>query len=244
MSWPDEYFHSQLLTAAVTDPSVFAYAGALVAASAYEVANAGLTEALWLAEWMYARSASRLHREHQQALWQSADSGDDDWTTRRLEYLCGRDAHALSSLAGLVDEHEQLALEAKAATLKKSLAALKDQLLPATTSGKPARASAPAGSGISLSTAPRKRKRISTPGLAGMNYPDGLALCHTLQLQDAHFTDYVLKPATDEMWNRCDGKRTIAEIAAWAALQFNLRTSADSWLPVFAGWEKAGLISG
>ena len=47
MSWPDEYFHSQLLTAEVTDPAVFGYAGAMVAASAYEVANAGLEVAGW-----------------------------------------------------------------------------------------------------------------------------------------------------------------------------------------------------
>ena len=70
MSWPDEYFHSQLLTVEVTDPSVFAYSGALLAASVYEVAAAGAREADWLAHWLYAKSAERLHREAQSARWE------------------------------------------------------------------------------------------------------------------------------------------------------------------------------
>ena len=45
------------------------------------------------------------------------------------------------------------------------------------------------------------------------------------------------------MWNLCDGRRSIAQIATLAALQFNLRVKPESWLPVFTGWAKAGLIS-
>ena len=86
MSWPDEYFHSQLLTVDVTDPVVFAYAGAMVAASAYEVAAAGAREAHWLANWLYAKSAARLHREQQSVLWDAgvrpARTGwPSGWTT-------------------------------------------------------------------------------------------------------------------------------------------------------------------
>jgi hypothetical protein len=242
MSWPDEYFHSQLLTADVTDPSVFAYAGAMVAAAAYEVANAGLAEALWLAEWMYSRSAARLYREKQQAAWETGTEEDNAWTALRLEYLCARDRQALASLGALVDAAGQTTLAGKIAAVQQQLAVLKEQLLPAQSSNR-AVASAPAAPGLNLTSIPHKLKRISTPGLAGMKYLDELALRHALEQQDAHFTDYVLKPATDEMWNRCDGQRSIAEIVTWASLQFNLRVNSETWLPVFAGWEKSVLIA-
>ena len=242
MSWPDEYFHSQLLTAQVTDPSVFAYAGALVAASAYEVANAGLSDALWLAQWMYARSAARLYREKQQVVWDSSAASDDAWTAQRMEFLCRRDCEALASLAGLVEAGERPALDAKVTALQQQLAAVKEQLLPATARGPLSVAQPEAAAGLGLASTPRKLKKISTPGLAGMRYEDELGLCHALEQQDVHFTDYVLKPATDEMWNLCDGKRSIEDIATYAALQFNLRVRPEAWLPVFAGWEKAGLI--
>ena len=85
MSWPDEYFHSQLLTVEVTDPSVFAYSGALVAASAYEVAAAGAEEAYWLAHWIYAKSAARLYRERQSRLWIRETAGGDAWMRKRVE---------------------------------------------------------------------------------------------------------------------------------------------------------------
>ncbi len=242
MSWPDEYFHSQLLTADITDPSVFAYAGALVAASAYEMASMGLKESLWLAEWMSARSAARLHLEHQRALWQAPESVDEAWTTRRLEFLYKRDCAALNSLAELVEPSEQAALEAKVALLQGQLATATAHLLGAAMRAESFNAQPKAEDDLRMAATPRKLKQISTPGLAGMQYLDELDLCHALEQQDPHFTDYVLKPATDEMWNLCDGKRSIAEIVMYTALEFNLRVKPETWLPVFAGWEEAGLI--
>jgi len=96
---------------------------------------------------------------------------------------------------------------------------------------------------IRLASRPRKLKRISTPGLKGMDYQEQLDICHHLERQTPHFVDYVLKPATDEMWNLIDGKRTIADIIDCTLLEFNLDTEADTWLVVFKGWESAGLIA-
>ena len=84
MSWPDEYFHSQLLTVDVTDPCL-RLLGAMVAASAYEVAAAGARDAHWLASWLYAKGAARLHREQQSVLW-DGQSDRPDWMARRLDY--------------------------------------------------------------------------------------------------------------------------------------------------------------
>jgi Peptidase family M28 len=129
MSWPDEYFHSQLLTVDVTDPIVFAYAGAMVAGAAYEVADAGAREAHWLAHWLYAKSAARLHREEQSALWAESSDQARDWTGRRLNYLCQRDCEALASLSGLVAAEELPSLTAKIAALQKRLLSLRDLIL-------------------------------------------------------------------------------------------------------------------
>ena len=96
---------------------------------------------------------------------------------------------------------------------------------------------------ISLTSRPRKLKRISTPGLKGMAYQQQLDICRDLERENPHFVDYVLKPATDEMWNLIDGKRTIADIIDCSLLEFNLDTEADTWLVVFAGWLSAGLIA-
>ena len=62
------------------------------------------------------------------------------------------------------------------------------------------------------------------------------SLRRDLEQADPHFVDYVLKPATDEMWNLIDGIRTIGEIVDYALLEFDLRTDPDLWLRVFAGW--------
>ena len=128
MSWPDEYFHSQLLTVEVTDPSVFAYCGALLASSVYEVAAAGAREADWLAHWLYAKSAERLHREQQSALWEGSSDGRGDWMTRRLDYLCRRDCEALASLSGSGFGGDRAPLSAKIASLQQRLTSLKREV--------------------------------------------------------------------------------------------------------------------
>ena len=129
MSWPDEYFHSQLLTVEVTDPSVFAYSGALLAASVYEVAAAGAREADWLAHWLYAKSAERLHREAQSARWESTAESSTEWIAKRLDYLCRRDCEALASLSGLVSGEELPPLSTKIASLQQRLTSLKRDML-------------------------------------------------------------------------------------------------------------------
>ena len=96
---------------------------------------------------------------------------------------------------------------------------------------------------IELCSVPRKSKKISTPGLKGLGYEEQIGLRRELEKRDSCFVDYVLKPATDEMWNLIDAERTIKEIIEYAVLEFDLRTEPELWLPVFAGWWKAGLIS-
>ncbi len=243
MSWPDEYFHSQLLTADVTDPAVFAYTGAMVAASAYEVANAGITEARWLAQWMYAQSVARLYRENQKALWQSSQADAEDWTYRRLDHICQRDRTALDSLMALAGPNDRTGLKAMIQSLQQQLLSVKEQLCSTRSRPAPSGAQTRSASDLGLTSIPRRLKRISTPGLRGLEYSEELSLCRELEKLDAHFVDYVLKPATDEMWNLINGERTIGAIVEFAMLEFDLRIKPESWLSIFGGWHKAGLIA-
>jgi hypothetical protein len=96
---------------------------------------------------------------------------------------------------------------------------------------------------IELRAVLRKEKRISTPGLKGLSYGEQVALRRELRAHDRCFVDYVLKPATDEMWNLIDARRTVGEIIEYALLEFDLRTEPRLWLPVFVGWGRAGLVS-
>jgi hypothetical protein len=89
---------------------------------------------------------------------------------------------------------------------------------------------------------PRRAKRIATPGLKGLAYPEQKGLRDALAAQDPRFVEYVLKPATDEMWNRIDAVRSVATIIDETLLEFDLRTEQGPWLAVFEGWCKAGLI--
>jgi hypothetical protein len=113
----------------VTEPAVFAYIGALVAASAYEVACAGTEQAGWLAPWIHARSVARLQREHQRALWQPESAREPAWTRKRLAYLCRRDCAALDSLCRLVSGADLPPLRAQVARLQEDLAGVRDRLL-------------------------------------------------------------------------------------------------------------------
>ena len=60
MSWPDRCFHTQLLTAEMTDPRVFRATGISLALAAYEIADAGQQEALTMADEVAMRSLYRL----------------------------------------------------------------------------------------------------------------------------------------------------------------------------------------
>ena len=96
---------------------------------------------------------------------------------------------------------------------------------------------------VRLTSLPLKQKRISSPGLKGMEYLQQLDLCRELKKASPRFVDYVLKSASDEMWNLIDGKRTIGDIIDYVLLEFDLNTTPSLWLPIFSGWRHAGLIS-
>jgi hypothetical protein len=113
MSSPSIYFHTQFLTADTMDPAVFRRAGIPAAVALYEIADAGVEEALCMAMEVAARSLFRLRQVTTNAVRQilalgRAQGGVDEpeaiarRTIRRLCYLAERDAKAIASATSLM----------------------------------------------------------------------------------------------------------------------------------------------
>jgi len=113
MSWPDVHFHTQFLTADKTDPRVFRRVGITTALAAYEIADAGLPEALAIADEVAARSAFRITSIASQATYRivganrvpTSDIDPHRLTNRvrrELAYVANRDREAVASTANLI----------------------------------------------------------------------------------------------------------------------------------------------
>ena len=64
-----------------------------------------------------------------------------------------------------------------------------------------------------------------------------------MQSQDPRVVFYTIRPMGDEAWNMVDGKKTVGEIANALMFEFGIMADPELFLPVFAGFEKKGLIS-
>jgi aminopeptidase YwaD len=111
MSWPDIYFHSQLLTADTVDPKVIKRAGVTTAIAAYEIANADLSTAEFIASEVFTRSQYRLQRlgnDTVRSIKQAASASDSmiesnaKHAMRELHYYAERDTKAVATTRGLV----------------------------------------------------------------------------------------------------------------------------------------------
>jgi hypothetical protein len=131
MSWPDLYFHTQLLSADNTDPRVFRRAGITTALAAYEIANAGPREARSIADEVTARSRFRLDELAIRAIRKMSDatqagedaSGVAKRTTKQLSYYVDRDMQNIASTLSLVSGDALDALEDHVRSQMESVAA-------------------------------------------------------------------------------------------------------------------------
>lgn len=130
MSWPDLYFHTQLLTADNTDPRVFRRAGITTALAAYEIANAGPREARSIADEVAARSRFRLDELANRAIrgmTNATKAGQDaarvaTKATKRLAYYVDRDAQNIESTLSLVSADASDSLDGHVRSQMESLA--------------------------------------------------------------------------------------------------------------------------
>jgi hypothetical protein len=127
MSWPDLHFHTQFLTADMTDPRVFRRAGVTTALAAYEIADAGENDALAIAGEVAARAEFRLADIANRTVLRIAGAervngnGADPArlvarARRELAYAADRDQRAIASVTTLVLGTPSPALEREIAS--------------------------------------------------------------------------------------------------------------------------------
>ncbi|MEX2356442.1 MAG: M28 family peptidase [Thermaerobacterales bacterium] len=95
MSWPDLYFHTQLLTADNTDPAVFKRVGLSTAAAAYEIADAGGDRVLEILSQIKSRSTYRMGQVTARTIRQIIDLSQNGRTDLTPEDLIGRSEREL-----------------------------------------------------------------------------------------------------------------------------------------------------
>ena len=132
MSWPDKYFHTQLLTPDNTDPRVFRIAGVTTCLAAYEIADADLHQALAIADEVSARSLFRLDDLASRAVQrilstrQSTNGGIDAHALarrahRELVYFADRDTQAIASALTLIPSDVPSSARSRAAAQGEAL---------------------------------------------------------------------------------------------------------------------------
>jgi aminopeptidase YwaD len=262
MSWPDKYFHTQLLTPDNADPRVFRRVGVTTALAAYEIADAGLDEARVIADEVAARATLRLATIEQRTMRavlvanRAAGSGETaaqavravERAARQLRYQARQSAGAVVSALGLALSEPSSALqeenEALAATFgrqaEEAIVRLRALLPPGTVANTDRRP--PANSAV-LAASPRKLYAGPGTALSGSSYSELLALVERMQAQDGTVIFDTLRPVCDELWNLIDGERTVGEIAEALVLQFDLDIDPALLVPLFEGLARSDEIA-
>ena len=237
MSWPDIYFHSNLLTADMLDPMVFRRCGITTALAALELAYAGPDEAQDIMREVAARSQLRLSR----IALDARRSTDSPRARRRLTHIAKRDQQAVESALVLaspeeITEHGDLANTNQ--QLQKEIGDKLEQVLtwlPDGESGSPE-----FGPG---EVVPRRLVERDAPGLAGTSYLDLVQMAEEMHTRDSKMKYDSLRIIGDEMWNYVDGHRTVNQISEAIGAEFDFDLDAGHILTLFQGLASQGYIS-
>ena len=232
MSWPDRYFHTQLLTADKLDPAVFRRCGLVVAAAALGIAGAGPNEAMAVMREVAARSRFRISQT-------ALEYADDDPSRirRRLGYLASRDRAAIDSAVALAGGERGTDVTASANMLK---AEITDRVLADLQWVPSGRRRRPFRDG---EVVPVRNVERSAPGLAGTSYEDLLEVTGEMSARDPRFNFHASRIVGDEMWNLTNGERTVNRIAEVIGFQFNYDIDPSHILTLFQNLEHAGYVT-
>jgi len=241
MSWPDMYFHTQLLTADHTDPMVFERSGRVIGSLALSIARAGAVDAGAIMQEIATRSAARLGRIIRDL------RGRSPWSRETLEqarhyarHVVERDVRAIQSAADLADGD---AGAEDVGTLARRLTAdlearLKDDMqrleVSATSTTAAATRDVPAAHIV-----PHRTVDGVPPGVVGLTYDEMAGLVAAMRAEDPRINWETLRIFGDELWNFADGRRSISEIADAVCHEFGFDVRADHFLTLARGLEKA-----
>ena len=236
MSWPDLYFHTQLLTADNLDPAVFRRCGIPTVLAALELASAGPQEALDIMREVASRSAARLASMGLEA----RRTGDGGRIRRRMSTVAERDRLAVESTLSLVDAQERTAHPELDSTTKALQQAIEDRLSEATAwLGDPG--GAPEfGPG---EVTPKRTVERDPATLAGTSYRDLYEMSEEMHTRDPKMNYDSLRIIGDEVWNFADGARTVNQIADAIGAEFDFDLEARHVLKLYQGLEREGLVT-
>ena len=265
MSWPDLYFHTQLLTAEHTDPMVFERSGRTLGTLALAIADAGARQARPILEEVAAKASLRIGRAVRDATRNpinasvgprdggrqppSLENDGRDRARREIVYLTRRDGAALRSAVSLAEgasSSEQAALEAAAADLLDGLRAQAAAALrrlgdadgaAMVRDGRIEELTRPSG------PVPRRTLEVVPPGLVGLSYEETAALVEAMRAEDSRVTWETLRLFADELWNFADGRRTLGEIAEAVTFEFGFTVGEKHFLTMARGLERTGLFA-
>ena len=247
MSWPDLYFHTQLLTADHTDPMVFERSGRVLGALAFGIARAGAADAGAIMQEVAAQSALRLGRLVRDALgaMRQGSAPALEEVRRHAQHLIERDSRAIISaldlaagdvaaervqgLAHRLTADLRLRAEAEIARLEAFGGPV--PIGPVRTTSE---------NSAAVQTVPRRALDGVPPGVVGLTYDELAALVGAMAAEDPGVNWETLRIFGDELWNFADGRRTIAEIAEAVCYEFGFQVRADHFLTLARGLEKAG----
>jgi hypothetical protein len=232
MSWPDRYFHSQLLTADVVDPNVIRRCALVGGVAALELGSAGAEDAARIASTVSARSMERIA----QAAARHAGP-DGDWTraASHIAYIVDRDTAAINSVERLAPGDEGLARKIEA--IRKSLEEFAVHATPE------APACCRGGNeccGEYDRIVPKRAIEGRAGRWAGLSYQDLLSIAGELEAQDKNAGFQSLRVIADESWNFVDGKRSVADIARAVGFEFDLDLNPHAVYRLLEGLERAG----
>ncbi len=232
MSWPDRYFHTQLLTADNLDPAVFRRCGLVAAAAALGIAGAGPNEAMAIMREVASRSRFRIS---QSALEHAED--DPARIRRRLGYLASRDRAAIDSAVALAGGERGTDVNAAANTLKAEITDRVQAELQWVPSGRRRRTFRDG------EVVPVRNVERSAPGLAGTSYEDLVEITGEMSARDPRFNFHASRIVGDEMWNLTNGERTVNRIAEVIGFEFDYDIDPGHILTLFQNLERAGHVT-
>ena len=253
MSWPDLYFHTQLLTAEHTDPMVFERAGRVLGSLAVGIARAGAAETAAIIQEVAAKAALRVSRVVRDALAAGSSPAADfrERVTRQVEFLVDRDVRSIQSTLHLADgdaratQVRTMAERVIAELLDRGREGL-EQLEAVLDAGPAAGAARRRAFGArkevepAAAIVPHRTVDGVPPGVVGLTYDEMATLVASMVAEDAQVNWETLRLFGDELWNLADGRRSVAAIGEAICLEFGFRLSPGHFVTLARGLEKAG----
>ena len=235
-SWPDLYFHTDLLTADNLDPAVFRRCGITTALAALELAYAGPDEARAIMREVGVRSQFRLGR----IALEATDAYSSNRVRVRLKVLAQRDKEAVGSAGVLAISEDGVPHPDVEATKEQVQREIEDGLRQVTgwlRHGDAADKDCAAGEVI-----PRKLIERDAPGLAGTAYWDLVRMAEEMHDIDPNMRYDSLRIIADEIWNFVDGKRSVNEISRAVGAEFDFDLQPRHVLSLFEGLGGQGFV--